>query len=135
MKVTTSKLSGFVAFVASFGLAQACAQESGEVADISTDTAVHNAEVAQGDLADVLAQGEALYKTHCSACHQPNGEGMKGVFPPLADSDFLTGDRKAVLAAALFGLSGPITVNGVDYNGVMPSVGYLSDEELAAVLT
>jgi nitrite reductase (NO-forming)/hydroxylamine reductase len=45
------------------------------------------------------------------------------------------GDRQQVMQAALFGLSGPITVNGMDYNGVMPSMGYLSDQELADALT
>jgi nitrite reductase (NO-forming)/hydroxylamine reductase len=60
---------------------------------------------------------------------------LAGAFPPLAQSDFLQGNRQEVMQAALFGLSGPITVNGQDYNGVMPSMGYLADEDLAAVLT
>ena len=54
---------------------------------------------------------------------------------PLAGSDFLQGNRQEVLAAALFGLQGPITVNGVEYNGVMPSFGHLPDADLAAAIT
>ena len=112
----------------------ACAQEdSGGSA--ATDTAVHQAETQAGAVGDIMERGKALYLSNCSACHQPEGTGLKGAFPPLANSDYLTGDRKQVLGAALFGLSGPITVNGEDYNGVMPSVGHLSDQELADILT
>ncbi|MBT8399604.1 MAG: c-type cytochrome [Rhodothermia bacterium] len=82
-----------------------------------------------------MARGEAVYLGNCAACHQPNGQGLAGAFPPLAQSDFLQGNRREVMAAALFGMSGPITVNGVDYNGVMPSAGFLSDQELADALT
>ena len=113
----------------------ACAQESGQESDTSSDTAVHDAEVASGAMDDVMARGEAAYLANCSACHQPTGQGLPGAFPPLAQSDYLSGNRQEVLQAALFGLSGPITVNGVDYNGVMPSMGYMSDQELADAVT
>ena len=114
----------------------ACAQETSndEAAAPAADTAVHDAEVASGAVGDLMASGEAVYLANCAACHQPNGQGLPGAFPPLAQSDFLEGNRRDVMQAALFGLSGPITVNGADYNGVMPSMGYLADEELAAAL-
>ena len=99
------------------------------------DTAVHTAEVAAASTDELMAMGEAAFLANCAACHQPNGQGLPGAFPPLAGSDYLKGDRKQVMAAALFGLSGPITVNGVDYNGVMPSLGHLTDADLAAALT
>ena len=63
------------------------------------------------------------------------GEGLRGAFPPLAGSDYLEGKREDVLAVSLFGLSGPITVNDQEYNAVMPSMGHLSDAELAAAMT
>ena len=113
----------------------ACSRQADEPAGASDDTAVHKAEVAAASTGDLMAKGEAVYLANCSACHQPTGVGLKGAFPPLAGSDYLTGDRKKVIAAAVFGLSGPITVNGEQYNGVMPSLGHLSDEELAAALT
>ncbi|MEX0709028.1 MAG: cytochrome D1 domain-containing protein [Woeseia sp.] len=100
------------------------------------DTAVHTAETMQGEeLEALIARGEQVYLGNCSACHQPAGTGLPGAFPPLANSDYLERDRREVLSAALFGLSGPIVVNGQEYNGVMPSMGYLSDEELSAALT
>jgi len=114
---------------------QACAQESDPQSAAGSDTAVHDAEVAAGTVGDVAAAGEAVFLANCAACHQPTGQGLPGAFPPLAQSDFLLGNRQEVMQAALFGLSGPITVNGQDYNGVMPSMGYLPDEDLAAVLT
>jgi nitrite reductase (NO-forming)/hydroxylamine reductase len=116
---------------------QACSPDSGtdQSAATSDEPVVHGAEAAAGQMAVTLADGKAVYNANCSACHQPTGQGLSGAFPPLAGSDYLNGDRKQVLSAALFGLSGPITVNGKDYNGVMPSMGYLSDDELAAALS
>jgi nitrite reductase (NO-forming)/hydroxylamine reductase len=114
---------------------QACAQETDPPSAAGSDTAVHDAEVAAGTVGDIAAAGEAVFLANCAACHQPTGQGLPGAFPPLAQSDFLLGNRQEVMQAALFGLSGPITVNGQDYNGVMPSMGYLADEDLAAVLT
>ena len=113
----------------------ACSKQADEPAGAGDDTAVHTAEVAAASSGELMAKGEAVYLANCSACHQPTGVGLAGAFPPLAGSDYLTGDRKKVMAAALFGLSGPITVNGEEYNGVMPSLGHLTDEDLAAVLT
>ena len=114
----------------------ACSQEAADTpAATADDTAVHTAEVSAAGKDELVAKGEAIYLANCAACHQPTGQGLAGAFPPLAGSDFLRGDRKAVMSAALFGLSGPITVNGVDYNGVMPSLGHLPDEDLAAALS
>ncbi len=117
---------------------QACTQDTGDTTAspaAANDTAVHTAEVAAADVDSLMAKGEAIYLANCAACHQPTGLGLAGAFPPLAGSDYLLGDRKKVMAAALFGLSGPVTVNGVEYNGVMPSLGHLPDEDLAAALS
>lgn len=128
---------GFLLTVSFFGLSlSACSKEASDELAVTTDDAVvHTAEVSAASAAELMAKGEAVYLANCAACHQPSGQGLAGAFPPLAGSDYLQGDRKKVMAAALFGLSGPITVNGVDYNGVMPSMGHLTDEDLAAALT
>ena len=110
----------------------ACSQEPAS-SPAPGDTAVHDAETASAD--ELMARGKSVYDANCAACHQPDGSGLTGAFPPLAGSDWIKGDRKKVLGAAMFGLSGPITVNGVEYNGVMPSLGHLRDDELAAALT
>ena len=127
--------SRLLATVVAIFAASACQPQESQAPATSSDTVVHDAEVAQGAAGDVMARGETAYLANCSACHQPDGTGLRGAFPPLAESDYLQRDRSEVLSAALFGLSGPITVNGVDYNGVMPSVGHLEDQVLADILT
>ncbi|MFT6180543.1 MAG: mono/diheme cytochrome c family protein [Akkermansiaceae bacterium] len=80
--------------------------------------------------------GKAIYTNVCAACHQANGQGLPGVFPPLAGSDWVAGDDKVLSALVLHGLMGPITVNGTPYTGAMPPwKAALKDEEIAAVLT
>ena len=79
--------------------------------------------------------GEVLFKGTCSACHQENGAGIANVFPPLAKSDYLLADRKRAIGIALNGLTGPVTVNGVSYNSVMPPMSQLNDDEIANILT
>lgn len=86
------------------------------------------------DESDRLQAGRDLYRYNCAACHQPEGEGIAGVFPPLAKSDWLKGDPAQVISAVANGLSGKIVVNGETYNGVMPAM-QMSDEEIAQVVS
>ena len=78
-------------------------------------------------------QGRQVYNNICSACHQANGQGLPGVFPPLAQSDYLMQGDQAV-RVLLQGLSGPVTVNGKQYQGVMPQFP-LTDQDIASVLS
>jgi nitrite reductase (NO-forming)/hydroxylamine reductase len=94
----------------------------------------HQAEIRLAQA--TVAQGPRdLYLANCGACHQPNGEGMPGAFPPLADSDFIKGDPWRIMEATVKGYSGTIVVNGAEYNSVMPAMSYLGDAELAKILT
>ena len=79
--------------------------------------------------------GAQVFDRVCAACHQANGRGVGNVFPPLRDSDYLRADLDRAVHAVINGLSGPIVVNGVEYNTAMPPMAYLSDEEVASVLT
>jgi nitrite reductase (NO-forming) len=81
------------------------------------------------------AAGETLYKTHCMGCHQAEGQGMPGMFPPLAKSDYLMADTSRVIETVLNGLNGPLQVNGENYNATMPPMGHLKDEEIADILS
>ena len=104
----------------------------------SKDDAVHAAEVASANaatLSERISNGEKLFSTHCAACHQATGKGLPGAFPPLADSDYIADDPMKAVHAVLNGLTGPITVNGLDYNAVMPNLSYLSDSDVADVVT
>jgi mono/diheme cytochrome c family protein len=81
------------------------------------------------------AGGEKLYAAHCAACHQANGQGLAGAFPPLTGSSYLAEGAGPAISIVLNGLSGPITVNGANYNAVMPGLSYLNDEEVAKIIT
>ncbi len=79
--------------------------------------------------------GGAVYAANCVACHQATGAGLAGVFPPLADSQWVLGDEARLVQILLHGIAGPIEVRGQVYAGVMPAFAQLSDGEIAAVLT
>ncbi len=80
--------------------------------------------------------GAAVYASRCAACHQANGNGLPGVFPPLAGSEWVVGSARTLTAVVLHGVEGPLTVKGHTYNGVMPAfAAQLSDDEMAALLT
>ncbi len=83
----------------------------------------------------MLGEGAQLYGRYCASCHQVNGKGDGTRFPPLAGSDWVTGDKKRLIQVVVHGLSGPITVNGVGYNEAMPSNAYLNDRQLASILS
>src|SRR5882724_8320379 len=82
------------------------------------------------------ADGAAIFAARCAACHQAGGTGLPGVFPPLAGSNWVNGRVSTVVQILLHGIQDTLTVNGVAYNGAMPTFGsQLSDAEIAAVLT
>jgi nitrite reductase (NO-forming) len=82
-----------------------------------------------------LEAGKVLYNGTCSVCHQNNGAGIPGVFPPLAESDYLMADTRRAIGIVLNGLTGPVTVNGQEYNSVMPPMSQLTDDEVANIMT
>jgi mono/diheme cytochrome c family protein len=81
--------------------------------------------------------GKAVYnRPTCSACHQPSGQGTPGQFPPLAGSEWvLEEDPGRIIRLVLYGMSGPVTVKGQQFNSSMVPWNVLSDEEVAAVIT
>jgi len=84
---------------------------------------------------DVAIGGEQIYQTYCSACHQTDGRGDENRFPPLDSSAFVLGDKTRLINIVLNGMQEPITVKGKQFNGLMPSHRFLSDNDLAMVLT
>ncbi len=66
------------------------------------------------------ARGEQIYKTKCIVCHQPDGKGLPGAFPPLAGSDYLLADKVRAVAQVLNGSNLEITVNKMKYTAPMP---------------
>lgn len=85
------------------------------------------------DLKASMTRGQEVYTANCVSCHMEKGEGMEGVFPPLAKSNYLMADKKRSIVQIIKGVSGPIKVNGVEYNGEMAAID-LSDQEISDVL-
>ena len=86
------------------------------------------------DLKASITRGKDVYTAQCLSCHMEQGEGIENVYPPLAKSDYLMADKKRSINEVLHGLTGPIKVNGVAYDGVMTGFDILSDQEVSDVL-
>ncbi len=87
-----------------------------------------------------FAAGRQQFLTYCAGCHGSNGKGMRRFAPPLAQSEWVTGDPEHLALILLHGLEGPIDVAGHHYDvpeilTVMPSHSTLSDNDLANVMT
>src|SRR5688572_19650446 len=85
------------------------------------------------DLKASVARGKEVYGSYCITCHMEKGEGIEGVYPPLAKSDYLMADKKRSINVTLKGLTGEIKVNGVTYNADMTGFD-LTDQEVSDVL-
>ncbi len=98
-------------------------------------TAAKSASSGELTVDEQIAAGKELFNGTCATCHQPNGAGMAGVFPPLAKSDYFAADKTRLASVILHGLQGPVTVNGKDYNSIMPPMNQLTDDEVAQLST
>ncbi|MEJ6621214.1 MAG: cbb3-type cytochrome c oxidase subunit II [Opitutae bacterium] len=117
-------------------------EDDDEIASVVSDS---NDTKLPSWLAAQISSGKEIYNKigpgggGCVSCHQPTGLGLVGAFPPLANSDWVLGDKERIIKISMYGLMGEIEVNGVKYNGVMipPGLpaGSLSDQQIADVLT
>lgn len=87
-----------------------------------------------------ISKGESIYQMACLACHQPEGKGLAGVYPPLDGSAWVKGDEQRLIKIVLNGLTGPVDVAGEKYGAgtqsvPMPAMGGMSDEDIASVLS
>ena len=98
-------------------------------------TAAHAAKAGALTVEEQIKAGQALFSGTCSTCHQGNGQGLAGVFPPLAKSDYFAKDPTRIVDAVSQGLTGPVKVNGQAYNSVMPPMSQLTDDEVANIAT
>jgi nitrite reductase (NO-forming) len=98
-------------------------------------TAAQSAQSGALTVAEQQQAGQVLFAGTCSTCHQATGAGLPGVFPPLARSDWLAANPRRAIDVVLHGLTGPVKVNGQDYNSVMPPMNQLNDDEVANILT
>lgn len=82
-----------------------------------------------------MKRGAAVYARTCLACHQPTGKGLPPVFPSIAGTPIVVGNPELPIKFILQGLMGPITVDGMTFNSMMPPVAGVSDQDIADVLT
>ena len=110
----------------------ACQQRSS--ANTNDVMAMHIENRAQNpELKASMERGSELYSDLCITCHLPAGEGVEGIYPPLAKSDFLVKEPIKSIKAVKYGMKGEILVNGTIYNNVMTNPG-LTNKEVADVM-
>jgi nitrite reductase (NO-forming) len=85
---------------------------------------------------DQMELGKTVYMQLCVACHQPTGAGLPPVFPPVIQTEYVSGSPERFAAMILKGVIGPISVKGMTYNNMMPpQEALLTDEKIAAAIT
>lgn len=85
------------------------------------------------NLTESIARGKNIYVAQCITCHMEAGEGIEGVYPPLAKSDYLMADKKRSAQQVLYGATGEMKVNGKVYNTEMSAFD-LTDQQASDVL-
>lgn len=81
-----------------------------------------------------MIAGEHLYAKHCSNCHGAQGKGLRNLYPPLLNSDYLQ-DLTQTLCVIRNGAKGKMIVNGVVYDQIMPQNKQLYDLDIAQIAT
>jgi len=81
-----------------------------------------------------FAAGQALYKAHCLTCHMDDGGGVPNMNPSLVKSSYALGEKSKIINVLLNGLS-HVEIDGDNYQNVMPSHSFLTDRQIADVLT
>ncbi len=83
-----------------------------------------------------FVEGLELYKLHCANCHQTDGTGLKNLYPPLANSGYLTQERKAKIACAIrYGQADSLVIKGHRYTQPMPGNAQLQPLDIAEITT
>lgn len=127
----------FVSFMLSCGGETKIKQEETHTEEAAITETEDIAITSEFDLEASISAGESIYtgKGLCQTCHQVNGQGVDGTFPPLASADFVLSDKNAVIKTSIYGTKEPVTVNDVEYPGGMmtPATG-LIDEEIRDVV-
>lgn len=90
---------------------------------------------ADEPLTGAMAAGKAVYDQYCKVCHMENGRGVPNLNPPLRETDWVLGDKERLIGVVLNGLSEPIEINGMTFQNAMAPHNFLSDEQVAGVLT
>ena len=89
----------------------------------------------QNDLKASLARGKKVYDKTCITCHQPDGDGVPRMNPPLIKTQQVLGSKEKLVRIILQGYNEQVEINGEIYYTPMPAQPLLSNQEIADVLT
>lgn len=131
MKRITAYLLSFVTII-SLSLVSCGGGET--IEEQTTDSAQVKENTTDAKVEIDLSAGQKVYDENCKVCHQENGEGVSGTFPPLASSDYMLADKMRAVKQAIYGSKEPITVNGVEYPGNVMTIIELTDEQVKDVV-
>ena len=116
-------------------LSVSCKNRQNAGGQSTKDDEMNSAVTERSEAAAVnLSPGKKIYDEYCMACHQEDGSGVPGMYPPLGKAEYVTGPADELIKVIVFGLEGPITVNGVAYSQEMPAHDYLSDDDIATLV-
>ena len=90
--------------------------------------------VQQTSIKTSIAAGKLVYTQYCLSCHMADGGGVQNMNPPLIKTSFINGEKSKLISVVLKGKSQQ-EIDGETYNNVMASFNYLTDKEIADVLT
>lgn len=90
---------------------------------------------SQPGIKESIERGKEVYKKACLACHQPNGEGVPDMNPPLIKTKYVLGDKKKLITIVINGTNEGVVINGETYDNPMPAQPQLTDQQVADVLT
>lgn len=79
--------------------------------------------------------GKTVFDENCLACHQADGRGVPGMNPPIIKTEWVLGDKTRLINILLKGLKTPLTINGEQFHNPMPAQNFLTDQQIADVLT
>ncbi len=85
-------------------------------------------------VAEEISPGRGIYGRYCLTCHQADGSGVPGMYPPLVKAEKITGPADDLVRIILFGLEGPIGADGITYAQVMPAQDFISDVNIVLLV-
>jgi mono/diheme cytochrome c family protein len=82
-----------------------------------------------------MERGKKVYNLYCLSCHAADGKGMTNLNPPLIKTPGVTGNKTKLVQVILKGMDTHEEINGQVYTNTMAPLDYLTDQQIADVLT
>ena len=106
-----------------------------EASPMPDTTAMASNDTTAAAMSPTLMAGKAVYDSYCIACHMHDGKGASGMNPPLIGTQYVLGDNGQLIDVILQGLNKPVEIQGETFQNAMPSHAFLSNKQIADVLT